>query len=87
MSEAFRSPQQFGVNLGEFLHLFLELAVMLDAGASGLLLVGGFEEELVYFAHSQALGQVVKRAVLGSALMAMAVGFAAAGKPLDQGSP
>jgi len=34
--------QQFGVDLREFLQLFLELTVVFDALASGLLLVGCF---------------------------------------------
>ena len=56
-------------------------------GASGRLLLGrGFEEELVHLADGQALGQVIKGAVFGAAVVAMAVGLAAPGETLHQGS-
>jgi hypothetical protein len=85
MAEVFLSPQQLGVNLGEFLQVFLELAVMRDGVASRLLLGGALEEELVDLAHRQALGQVIKRAVFIAAVVAVAVGFATAGETFYQG--
>jgi hypothetical protein len=84
MAEIFLSPQQFGVNLRQFLQLFLELAVMFDGLLSGLLLGRALQEEFVNLAHRQTLGQVVKRAVFIAAVMAVAVGFAAPGETLDQ---
>jgi hypothetical protein len=61
------------------------LAVVLDAGLRRLLLGGGFEAELVDFAHGQALGQIVEGAMLMARLVAVAVGFATAGEALDEG--
>jgi len=76
--------KQFGVDLGEFLELGLQLAVMFDAVLSGPLLLGGFEREFIDFAHSQALSQIIERAVLMAWLMTVAVGFAAAGEALHE---
>jgi len=84
MAEVFLSPQQLGVNLGEFLQLLLELAVMLNGVAGRLLLGWALEEEFVDLADCQALGQVVEGAVLVAAVMAMAVGFATAGDPFHE---
>lgn len=78
--EVFLTPQQFGVDLGEFLHLLLELAVVLDSVFSGLLLSGCLEEELIDFANRQALSQVIEWAMLGCAVMAVAIGLAAGGE-------
>lgn len=58
---------------------------MLNAGSGGLPLSGSLEEELVEPADSQTLGQVIKGAVLVAAMVAVAVGFATAGEPLDEG--
>jgi len=58
--------------------LLLQLAVVLNAGSSRLLLGDGLKEELVEFAHGQALGQVIEGAVFIAAVVTMAVGFAAA---------
>jgi hypothetical protein len=44
------------------------------------------EEELVHFAHGQALGQIVKGTVLGPAFVAVALGFSATGKAFHHGS-
>ena len=82
--QGFAPAQQFGVDLGEFLELGLELAVVFDAALSGLLLGGSFEWKFVDFAHGQALGQIVERAMLRALLKAVAVGFAAAGEALDE---
>jgi hypothetical protein len=84
MAQVFLSPQQLGVNLGEFLQLLLEVAVMLNGVESRLLLSWALEEEFVDLAHGQALGQVVEGAVFVAAVMAMAVGFATAGEPFHQ---
>jgi hypothetical protein len=73
-----------GIDLGEFLQVLLQSAVMLDGTAGGLLLGGGLEEELVDLAHRQALGQVVEGAVFIAAVVAMAVGLATAGETLNQ---
>jgi hypothetical protein len=73
------------VDLGKLLELGLQLAVVLDAGLSGLLLGGGSEEELVDLAHSQALGQIVEGAMLMALLVTVAIGFATAGEALDEG--
>ena len=59
---------------------------MLDAIASGLLLGWGLEQELIDLTHGQALRQIMKGAVFVSAVTALALGFAAAGETLDQGS-
>ena len=59
---------------------------MLDGGASRLLLGGALEEEFVDLAHRQALGQIVKRAVLMAPVVALAIGLATAGEALDQRS-
>jgi hypothetical protein len=83
--EGFSPAQQFGIDLGKFLDLILELAVALDASAGGLLLGRGFEKKLVDVAGGQALGQKVKGPVFLSAMMTAATGFAATGKTLDQG--
>ena len=56
---------------------------MLDAQAGHLLLGLGLQEEFVHFAHRQTLGQVIEGTVLGTAVMTMALGFAAGGKALD----
>jgi len=71
--------------LGKFLNLLLELVKAVNARSSGLLLAEGFEEEFIDFAHGQALGQKVEGTVFISAMMAMAVGFAATGETFDQG--
>jgi hypothetical protein len=76
--------KQFGVDLGEFLELGLQLAVMFDAVLSGSLLIGGFEWQFVDFADGQALGQIVERAVFMTLPMTVAVGFAAAGEALHE---
>jgi hypothetical protein len=77
MAEVFLPPQQFGVNLGEFLQLLLESAVVLDGVLSRLALGRGSQEEFVDLAHRQALGQVIEGAVFISTVVALAVGFAA----------
>ena len=56
---------------------------MLRTRAGALLLDWGFEEELIHFAHGQTLGEVIERAMLGAAVMTMALGFPASGKTLD----
>jgi hypothetical protein len=73
--------------LGKFLDLLLELAVVLDALLSRLLLDGCFEEELINFSYGQALGQIVKRSVFISPVMAVAIGLATAGEAFDQRGP
>ena len=82
--QGFAPTKQFGVDLGEFLELGLQLAVVFDALLSGPLLGRVFEWELVNFAHGQTLGQIVKRAMLMTLLMTVAVEFAAAGETLDE---
>ena len=57
---------------------------MFDGVASRLLLGGALEEEFVDLAHRQALGQVVKGAVLSAAMVAVAIGFATPGEPFHQ---
>jgi hypothetical protein len=84
MAEVLLSPQQLGINLGKFLQLLLELAVMLDGVASQLLLSGVLEKEFVDLAHRQTLGQVVERAVLMAPVVALAIGFPTAGEALHQ---
>jgi hypothetical protein len=79
-------PQQLGIDLGEFLQLLLQLEVMVDAASSGLLLGRSLEEELVDLTNRQALSQVVERAVLLAIVVAMAVGLAATGETLYEGS-
>src|SRR5690348_16796569 len=59
---------------------------MLNALAGVLLLVRSFQEELVHFAHRQALREIIERSVLGSAVMALALSFAAGREALDDGS-
>ena len=59
---------------------------MLDASMGRLALILGFKEKLVHFAHGQALGQIVEGAMLGAAVMTVALGFAAGGKALDDRS-
>ena len=71
--QGFLPRQQLGIDLGQFLQVLMQLAVMLDSAASGLLLGGGLEQELVDLAQGQALGQVVEGAVLMAAAVAMAV--------------
>ena len=83
--EGFAPAQEFGVDLGKFLDLLLELPVMGDAVLGGLSLGGGGEEELVDFAHGQALGQEIEGAMFIAAMMTVTVGFAAAGEALDKG--
>ena len=69
--------------MGEFFELLLQLAVVIDARFGRLLLSGCFKKELVDLADRQALGQVVKGAVLLSAVMAVTIGFSANGETLD----
>ena len=83
--QGFAATQQLGVDLREFLDLFLELAVVFDPGLSGLLLGRCFKEEFIHLTDGKALGQIVEGAVLMALLMTVAVGFAAAGKSLDEG--
>ena len=64
----------------------MEVTVVLDAIASDLLLGRSLEQELIDLTHGQALGQIMKGAVFVSAVTALALGFAAAGETLDQGS-
>ena len=59
---------------------------MLDAIASGLLLGRGLEQELIDLTHGQALRQIMKGAMFVCPVMAVALGFTAAGEALDQGS-
>jgi hypothetical protein len=75
-----------GIDLGEFLQLLLKRAEMLHARTGRLLLGRGFEEELIHFAHGQALGQIIERAMLGATVMTMALGFATSGKALHDRS-
>src|SRR5687768_9671971 len=56
---------------------------MLDALAGGVLLRLGLEKELVDLAHGQTLGEVIKGAVFGPAVMALALSFATPSKTLD----
>jgi hypothetical protein len=84
--EGFFPAQEFGIDLGKFLQLILQLVVTLDASTGGLLLGWGFEEELVDVPGGQALGQKVKGPVLVPAMMAAAGGLAATRKTLDQRS-
>jgi len=84
-AQGFTPSQQFGVDLREFLELLVEMAVMLDAIASGLLLGRGLEQELIDLTHGQALGQIMKGAMFVSAVTAVTLGFAAAGETFDQG--
>lgn len=83
--EGFPPAQQFGVDLRKLLDLILQLTVMLDALADGVPLGRCFEQKLVDVTGGQALGQEVKGPVFIPAMMAVAVGFAATGEPLDQG--
>jgi hypothetical protein len=82
-AQGFLPSQEFGVDLGEFLQLLLELAVALDTVFSRLLLSGGFEQELIDPTHGQALSQIEKGAVLFSPMMAVTIGLATAGEALD----
>ena len=84
MTQGFLPSQQLGIDLGQFLQVLLQLAVMLDGAASGLLLGGGLEQELVDLAHGQALGQVVEGTVLIAAVVALAISFATLGETLHQ---
>jgi hypothetical protein len=83
-AQGFFPSQQFGIDLGEFLQLLLELAIALDAVFSRLLLSGCFELELIDPTHGQTLREVVKGAVLLSPMMAVTIGLATAGETLDQ---
>ena len=60
---------------------------MLRSRASRVLLGFGFEEELIHFTDGQALGQEIEGAVFSSAMMTVAVGFAAAGEAFNQRGP
>ena len=57
---------------------------MFNGPARSLLLGRVLEEELFDLPHRQALGQIIKGTMFIAAVMAMAVGLAAAGKALDQ---
>ena len=59
---------------------------MFHASTGRLLLGLGFEKELIHFAHGQALGQIIEWAMLGAAVMTMALGFATRGIALDDRS-
>ena len=59
---------------------------MLHPCAGRGLLRRGLEEELVDFADGQALGQIIERAVLGAAMMTVALRFATGGKTFDDRS-
>ena len=83
--EGFAPAQEFGIDLRQFLELLLELPVMGDAGLGGLSRGGGGEGEFVDFADGQALGQEIEGAMFTTAMMAVTVGFATAGEPLDKG--
>ena len=85
-AQGFTPSQQFGVDLREFFELLVEMAVMPDAITSGLLLGRSLEQELINFTHGQALRQIMKGAVFVSPVMAVTLGFTAAGEALDQGS-
>jgi len=78
------TPKEFGIELREFLDLLLERAEMLHTLAGGVLLLLGFEEELIHFTDRQTLAEIIKRAVPGPAVMALALRFAASGKALDE---
>ena len=86
-SQAFAAAQQFGIDLREFLNLRLELVVVLNPRLSGLALGGCFKEEFIHSTRSQALGQVEEGSMFIPAMVAGAIGFATAGKPLDQRGP
>src|SRR5207302_2578982 len=78
--------EQLGINLREFLQELLELAIVGDGVFGGLLLGGALQEELVHLPHSQALSQVVERAVFVTTMAASARALAADGVALDKGS-
>ena len=58
---------------------------MLRTGAGGLLLGLGFEEKLIHFANGQTLGEVIEGAMLGTAMMTMALRFSTSGKTFHDG--
>jgi hypothetical protein len=72
--------------LREFFELFVEVAVMVDSIASGLLLSRSLEQELIDLTDGQALGQIMKGAMFVAAVTAVTLGLTAAGETLDQGS-
>jgi hypothetical protein len=80
------APEQFGVNLREFLQLLLQGAEVFGPLACGLLLRFTLQEELVHLPHRQALGQIIEWTMLGSAIMTMAPRFATGGKTLHHRS-
>src|ERR1035438_5838887 len=82
--QAFGAAQEFGVELGKFLHQLLEASEMGDACFGRLSLSGGLERKFVDLPHGQTLRQKIKRAVFGPVVMTVTVGLAAAGKAFHQ---
>lgn len=82
--QGFAAPQQFGVDLGQFLQPFPVLLVGGDAVGGGLLLDGSLQEEFQDVARAQ-VGQEVEEGSMALALAADAVGFATGGEALDVG--
>ena len=80
------ASEQFGIDFGKFGKLVLKFQMRDDAGASLPPLFGRFEQKLSHLAGSQALHQIIKRAVLESPLAA-AIFFAASQVLPDIRSP
>ncbi len=80
----FAAPQEFGINFGQFGQLTLKFQMYGDTGTGAFALFGSFEQELAHPASSQALVQIIKRAVLESS-PATAVWLAARQVLADKG--
>jgi hypothetical protein len=76
--------QQLGINLGEFLQLLLQLAVMSHALLGLLLLVLTFEKEFGDFAGRQTLSEIVEGAMFATPMATATVLFTADRVTLDE---
>jgi hypothetical protein len=74
------------MDLADFIQDLLDLGISVEALAGLLDLILGFEQEGLHLAFGKAAVEVEEGAVLGTACMAVAIGFAAFEKAFEQGS-
>jgi hypothetical protein len=79
------AAEQFVIDLADLVEHLKHLGISGHAEPGLVDLVGGFKQERLHLAFGEATVQIIEGAVLGTASMAMAIGFAALEESLDQG--
>jgi hypothetical protein len=86
ISQRFLTAEQFVIDLADFIKGLLDLGIGGQALAGLRDLVGGFEQQRLDLAFTEAAVEVKERAVLGTAGVALTLGLTAAEKTFEQGS-